>query len=195
MGVLEDRDGALIQGKVAYEKPGNLRETSGIYCGYTQSYFKPTFHSVFEFLPILIYGATRNDEYPEGCVLMHWPKTSKYNELNLKPRNCAHTVRPIGTERKKTTGSTISAENIWAHEYCETTARASKELHSDHEFWGVNMYLLVRGMIKQESGSHKAQTCWVKCPFPVWQVLLSLSSLSSWHLTIAQNDRQLLMTS
>lgn len=36
------------------------------------------------------------------------------------------------------------------------------------------MYLLVRGMTKQESGSHKAQTCWVKCPFPVWQVLLSL---------------------
>lgn len=29
-------------------------------------------------------------------------------------------------------------------------------------------------MTKQESGSHKAQTCWVKCPFPVWQVLLSL---------------------
>lgn len=36
------------------------------------------------------------------------------------------------------------------------------------------MYLLVRGMTKQDSGSHKAQTCWVKCPFPVWQVLLSL---------------------
>jgi len=49
--------------------------------------------------------------------------------------------------------------------------RPSEQLPVDTE---VSWFLSVRSMTKQESGSHKAQTCWVKCPFPVWQVLLSL---------------------
>ena len=46
--------------------------------------------------------------------------------------------------------------------------RPSEQLPVDTE---VSWFLSVRSMTKQESGSHKAQTCWVKCPFPVWQVL------------------------